>query len=151
MSRDIHSCTHWLRPRNHPPLPPIGTRYWSPKIFDISLCNPLVNNEAKKIFSARYLYLGGSNWGLGPPLPEGGQPAGKGALSLEQLGGSASNAAPGLIVRYKKRQSYEIHCKKVSHFPIPSRDVTNQTLPGGKYFIIPASESLTNDIPADYY
>jgi hypothetical protein len=76
------------------------------------------------------LYLGGSNWGLGPPLPEGGQPAGKGALSLEQLGGSASNAAPGLIVRYKKSTSIARYTvKKVSHFPVvPSRDVTNQTL-----------------------
>ncbi len=21
MSRDVHNCTHWLRPRNSPPLP----------------------------------------------------------------------------------------------------------------------------------
>jgi hypothetical protein len=28
MSRDVHSCTHWLRPRNHnPPLPPQWDSY----------------------------------------------------------------------------------------------------------------------------
>jgi hypothetical protein len=42
MSRDVHSCTPWLRPRNpFPPSPRIGTRirgrYWSAKIDDISL------------------------------------------------------------------------------------------------------------------
>ncbi len=30
----VHSCTHWLRPRNPPPA--FG-RYWSAKIDDISL------------------------------------------------------------------------------------------------------------------
>ncbi len=42
MSRDVHSCIHWLRPRNSPPVPAFGLavalrgRYWA------SLCNPLV-------------------------------------------------------------------------------------------------------------
>jgi hypothetical protein len=40
----VHSCTHWLRPRNHP-LPPriwahIRGRYWSAKIETTSLCDP---------------------------------------------------------------------------------------------------------------
>jgi hypothetical protein len=39
MSRDTHSCTHWLRPRNLPLSPRIGSRirgrYWS------AICNPL--------------------------------------------------------------------------------------------------------------
>jgi hypothetical protein len=37
----VHSCTHWLRPRKHPPPPRIWAhirgRYWSAKIDDISL------------------------------------------------------------------------------------------------------------------
>ncbi len=41
MSHDVHSCTHWLRPRNPLPSPRIGSRirgrYWSAKIDDISL------------------------------------------------------------------------------------------------------------------
>jgi hypothetical protein len=38
-----------------------------------------------------------------------------------------------------------VHCKKmVSDFPVPSRDVTNQTLPGGES----VGESLVSDIPA---
>jgi hypothetical protein len=44
MSRDVHSCTHCLRPRTPPPSPRIWAhireRYWSAKIDDISL-NPL--------------------------------------------------------------------------------------------------------------
>jgi hypothetical protein len=44
MSRDVHSCTHWLRPRNSPPYPVFGLvlrgRYWSAKIDDISLKPP---------------------------------------------------------------------------------------------------------------
>ena len=41
MSRDVHSCTHWLRLRDSP-LPPayelvLRGRYWSAKINDISL------------------------------------------------------------------------------------------------------------------
>ncbi len=43
MSRDVHSCSHWLRPRN-PPLPAFGFiyegRYWSAKIDEISLKPP---------------------------------------------------------------------------------------------------------------
>ncbi len=39
----VHSCTHWLRPRNLPP-PHLGSyirgRYWSAKIDVISLCSP---------------------------------------------------------------------------------------------------------------
>jgi hypothetical protein len=50
-----------------------------------------------------------------------------------------------------------LHCKKrFSGFPIPSRDVTNQTLPsresGGVTYqtlqTLPARESLVSDIPA---
>jgi hypothetical protein len=41
----VHSCTHWLRPRNPPAPPPqypriwahIRRRYWSAKTDDISL------------------------------------------------------------------------------------------------------------------
>ncbi len=41
----VHSCTHWLRPRNSPPPSPriwahIRRRYWSAKIDDISLQPP---------------------------------------------------------------------------------------------------------------
>jgi hypothetical protein len=32
--------------------------------------------------------------------------------------------------------------------PVPSRDATNQTLPGGKNLIIPGRESLVSDILA---
>jgi hypothetical protein len=41
----VNSCTHWLRPRNSPPprtWAHIRGRYWSDKIDDISLCDPLV-------------------------------------------------------------------------------------------------------------
>ncbi len=40
----VHSCTHWLRPRNPPPpriSAPIRGRYWSTKIDDISLWPPV--------------------------------------------------------------------------------------------------------------
>jgi hypothetical protein len=44
MSRDVHRCTHWLRPRNSLPPPAFGLvlrgRYWSAKIDDISLWPP---------------------------------------------------------------------------------------------------------------
>jgi hypothetical protein len=45
MSRDVHNCSHWLRPRNpHPPPPAFGLiyegRYWSAKIEEISLKPP---------------------------------------------------------------------------------------------------------------
>jgi hypothetical protein len=47
----VHSCTHWLRPRNppYPPPPPgiwahIRGRYWSAKIDDISLWPPAVHH-----------------------------------------------------------------------------------------------------------
>jgi hypothetical protein len=46
MSRNEHSCTYWLRPRNPPPppIPRIWTRkrgrYWSAKIDDISFVTP---------------------------------------------------------------------------------------------------------------
>jgi hypothetical protein len=40
VSPDVHSCSHWLRPRNPPP-PAFGLiyeeRFWSAKIDDISL------------------------------------------------------------------------------------------------------------------
>ncbi len=40
-----------------------------------------------------------------------------------------------------------VHCKKVNDFPVPSRDVTNQTLPG-IIILFPARESLVSYIPA---
>ncbi len=44
-------------------------------------------------------------------------------------------------------QIVEYTIKKVSDLPVPSRDVTNQTLPGrDKLFL--ARENLVNDIPA---
>ncbi len=51
----VHSCTHWLRPRNPPPSPRIWAhirgRYWSAKIDDISLWPPdkLLSWQRKKI------------------------------------------------------------------------------------------------------
>ncbi len=41
----VYSCTHWLRPRNSPPPPHLGSytsalQYWSAKIDDISLLPP---------------------------------------------------------------------------------------------------------------
>ncbi len=42
VSRDVHSCTHWLRPRNPPPPPALRGRYWSAKIDDISLLNGIL-------------------------------------------------------------------------------------------------------------
>ncbi len=40
----VHSCTHWLRPRNNPPPPRIWAhmqgRYWSAEIDDISSWPP---------------------------------------------------------------------------------------------------------------
>ncbi len=42
------------------------------------------------------------------------------------------------------RSSYTV--KKISRFPVPSRDVTNQTLPGREDLTY--RESLVNDIPA---
>ncbi len=45
MSRDAHSCTHWLRPRNSPSLPPHLDSYCEGAIGQqrqtTSLCNPL--------------------------------------------------------------------------------------------------------------
>ncbi len=41
LTRDVHSTSHWLRPRNPSPPPAFGLiyegRYWSVKIDDISL------------------------------------------------------------------------------------------------------------------
>ncbi len=41
----MHSCTHWLRPRNSPPSPRIWAhirgRYWPAKIDDISVQPPV--------------------------------------------------------------------------------------------------------------
>ncbi len=47
-------------------------------------------------------------------------------------------------------QHLYIHCKKrLAVFPVHSRDVTNQTLPGREYLnYSPARESLVSDIPA---
>ena len=59
MSRDVHSCIHWLRPRNTPPHPPsisrirtrIRGRYWSAKRDAISLCNPLAERKRCSVVS----------------------------------------------------------------------------------------------------
>ncbi len=37
---------------------------------------------------------------------------------------------------------------KVSDFPVPSQDATDQTLPGREYFNYSRPESLVGDIPA---
>ncbi len=70
MSCDVHSRTHWLRPRNPPspfPVPPrplIGTRkrerHWSAKTT--SLCNPLAESVTEKCIELEFLK---SLWGLG--------------------------------------------------------------------------------------
>ncbi len=39
--------------------------------------------------------------------------------------------------------------KKVVDFPVPSREVTNQTLPGGDNLIIPVQGEFVSDIPAE--
>jgi hypothetical protein len=50
---------------------------------------------------------------------------------------------------YEKKSGYTV--KKVINFPVPSRDVTYQTLPGREYFnYIPPRESLVSDIPAGH-
>ncbi len=52
---------------------------------------------------------------------------------------------------FKSLTFYEISTllKKVSDFPVPSRDVTNQTLPGLDLFqLFLPRESLVSDIPA---
>jgi hypothetical protein len=54
----------------------------------------------------------------------------------------SSRQADDLVVETEKT----LHCKKkVSDFPVPSQDVTNQTLPG-KFFM--TRESLVGDTPA---
>ncbi len=51
----VHSCTHWLRPRNPPP-PHLGSyvyvrgRHWSAKIDDISLWLPDFYTSVDDIF-----------------------------------------------------------------------------------------------------
>ena len=52
----VHSCTHWLRPRNSPPPSPtiwahLWGRYWSAKIDDISLWPSLYLQTFYSIFS----------------------------------------------------------------------------------------------------
>jgi hypothetical protein len=45
MSRDVHRCTHWPRPRNPSPIPRIGIVYESAigqQKQTTSLCNPLI-------------------------------------------------------------------------------------------------------------
>jgi hypothetical protein len=46
MSRDVHSCTHWLRPSNSPPPPRHLDSYYEGAIgqqrLTTSLCDPLV-------------------------------------------------------------------------------------------------------------
>ncbi len=45
----VHSCTHWLIPRNHPSyMVHIRGRFWSAKIHDIS-CDPLGCNIASRL------------------------------------------------------------------------------------------------------
>jgi hypothetical protein len=47
-----------------------------------------------------------------------------------------------------KGRRKELHCKKqVRDFPVPSRNVTNQTLPGREHLNY-SWESLVSDIPA---
>ncbi len=45
----VHSCTHWLRPRNPPPPPEFGLIYEGaidqPKIDDISFVAPCSNSR----------------------------------------------------------------------------------------------------------
>jgi hypothetical protein len=41
MSRDVHCCSHWLRPRTPPRIWAHLGRSWSAKKDDISPCNPL--------------------------------------------------------------------------------------------------------------
>ncbi len=47
------------------------------------------------------------------------------------------------------RRSAAYIVKKINDFPVPSRDVTNQTLPGREYLIISGhGETLVSDNPA---
>jgi hypothetical protein len=48
MSRDVHSYTHWLRPRNPPPPPTFGLVYEG-AIGKQSLCNPVVHGKLKNL------------------------------------------------------------------------------------------------------
>ncbi len=57
----VHSCTHWLRPRNRDPYPHIRAhkrgRYWSVKIDDISLWLTGTNPKVKYISCRNHLVL----------------------------------------------------------------------------------------------
>jgi hypothetical protein len=44
MSRDVHSCTHWLRPRNPPPPSPI------PPVYDAYTRALLVSKDRRHLF-----------------------------------------------------------------------------------------------------
>jgi hypothetical protein len=52
------------------------------------------------------------------------------------------------IVRRLFRAFIQYTVKKVIDFPIPSRDVTNQILPGRVINLFPARERLVSDISA---
>jgi hypothetical protein len=69
-----------------------------------------------------------------------------GCHRCHDLGPHACSAAAGHSYSGTKL----LHCKKkVSDFPVPSRDVANQTLPWSEIIkLFPAMESLVNDIPA---
>ncbi len=65
MSRDVHSCPHWLRPRELPPplSPAFGLiyegRYWSAKIDDISLyCTVVISVSGTIQKIGQDVYLG---------------------------------------------------------------------------------------------
>ncbi len=64
MLRDVHSCTHWLRPRNPSPPPAFGLvlrgRYWSAKIDDISLPPGEIEPSKKNIESS----IVDPHWGI---------------------------------------------------------------------------------------
>ncbi len=50
MSRDVHSCTHQLRPHNSPPSPHLGSYYEGPigqQRQTTSLCYPLITRNQK--------------------------------------------------------------------------------------------------------
>jgi hypothetical protein len=63
----VHSCTHWLRPRNSPSpriWPHIQGRYWSAKIDDISLWPPSLTLRISKLSAARF--AGRPGWPSAP-------------------------------------------------------------------------------------
>ncbi len=63
----VHCRTHWLRPRTPPPSiwAHIRGRYWSAKIDDISLCDPLTITE----YTVQRARLSFQSSRIGPPTP----------------------------------------------------------------------------------